>query len=297
MTAVAAEQHERIKLAGSEKPVAARFIQHNAWKLVVGLLAAAVVAGLYFGLLQVNWYAHIGPVHFRLFYLKNWWNAGHFTTWLIPPRDWATYRHVAFRNLLEPEIAIIAVLTLIAKPKYWGKRAGTPYLIAAPFILLSAAIVLNMCGVWLLYSVWPGAFWNHGTLAKLSAAQLLLGLVIGKVLHPLWAPAGSTLQEFQLERAVARAGKRGRVPLWVKLPAAPPALRERFSQMWRVAKATETAVPAKAAVLKTAMAKTAGTHRLVLTVISVVFFLLMLLGLAGHYWVGVLGRSIPYLAP
>jgi hypothetical protein len=277
---------ERILLAGSNHPVHFRFIQNSSWKLFVGLLAAAVVAGLYYGLLQVDWYVHIGGLHFQIFNLKKGWDAGHFSTWLIPPRDWPVYRHVAFRNLLEPEIAIIAVLTLIAKPKYWGKRASTLHLIASPFILLVSAIVLNMVGVFLLFSVWPGAFWNHGELAKLSAAQLLLGLIVGRVLHPLWAPAGSTLQEFQLDRAVSRArkhGEDGRVPLWVKLPIAPPTLRERFSQMWRGSKAK--------------LANVAGTHRVALTVISVVMFLLMLLGLLGHYYVGVLGHTVPYLAP
>lgn len=287
MTAVAGRatpaRNEKILIAGTGKPVRFRFLQNTVWKLVVGLLAAAVVAGFYFGILQVDWHVHIGQVQFRIFYLKNWWNAGRFSTWLIPPRDWATYRHVAFRNLLEPEIAIIAVLTLIASPKYWGKRAGTLYQAAAPFILLITAIVLNMVGVWLLFSVWPGAFWNHGELAKLSAAQLLLGFLIGRALHPIWAPVGCTLQEFQLDRAVARARKRDRVPVWVKLPDAPPTLRERFSQMWRGSQPRLVDVGA--------------THRVALTLISVFLFLVLLLGLLGHYYVGVLGHTVPYLAP
>jgi hypothetical protein len=267
----------------SGRRIRLRRVQMLAWSVIAGFIGAGFVAGLYFGILEVSWHVWIGPVHFRIFYLKPWWDS------LIRSGNWPLYRHVAFRDIPEPAFAVMAVRTLLAKPKYWDKPVGTVRLITAPVILIALTFALGVAGVWLLDFGGPDA-WHRlfggqrvdvAFLGKLSVGQLLLGFAIGQVLHRFWAPVGATLQGYQIQRAVAAARKRGRVPLWVRLPLAPPVIRERFSKVWRDGSRYR---------------KVPGAHRRVLAAMSLFFVLLTILGFIGHYWVGN-GHSIPYLAP
>jgi len=259
--------------------------QTLAWKVIIALLAASFVAGLYFGLLQVDWHVWIGSLHFRIFYLKNWWDS------LLPYNWWVLYRHGAFRDLAEPAIAVMGVLTLLAQPKYWNAKVSTLRLATAPLVILLLTFGLGIAGIWLLHfalpAAWAAIFGHHvlpytAWLGKVSAGNLIIGAGIGLVLHRYWGPVGATIQGYQLDRAVDRAQARGRVPLWVRWPLSAPLIRKRFSRMWR----------------ENAVIDDVGTsRRLAIAGVTLFAILIVLLGLAGHYYVGVLHHTIPYLAP
>lgn len=280
------------RLLVSGRHVRARGLQMTAWSAAAGFLGAAFVAGLYFAVLEVRWYVHVGPVHFQLFWLKPWWDSG---MGFVRSGNWPLYRHVAFRDLPEPAFATMAVMTLLARPRWWDTRVGTARLVTAPLILVAATFAMGLGGVWLLDFALPDA-WHAafsaaghpgfrvpaGPLGKLQLPELALGFLMGRALHRLWAPVGATLQGYQLDRAVARAQGRGRAPLWVSLPVMPPVIRERFSQMWREGRSG-----------------TAGgrVNRWVIGAMTLLIVLVTALGVTAHYWVGTLGHSVPYLAP
>lgn len=279
MTAVDAvtDHKARIPLV-SGKPVEFRFPQMLAWGIIAGLLGACFVAGLYYALWQVDWYVHIGSVHFQVFYLKKVWDAG--TWWPSWLGHWAIYRHATFRNLLEPEVAIMAVGTLLAKPTSWADRCGKIRLLTAPFILVGLAIVLNTAGTWLLNFGLPA---NARTIVNWqSAGTLALGFAIGHfILRPFWAPVGALLQGDRIDASVGFARKYHRVPLWETYPLMPPVIRERFAEGWRKA---------------TAPLRATGANRWLLTILAIVIMLVTVLGGLAKFGFAH-GYRVPYLNP
>ena len=119
---------------------------------------------------------------------------------------------------------------------------------------------------------------------RASIGQLALGAIIGQVLHRYWAPVGATLQGLALERSAARAKGRGWIPLWERLPLAPPVVRERFAREWR--EESSIRLPGKAS----------RTRRLVLGVMLALGVLVTMLGILAKFWIAH-GHSVPYLAP
>lgn len=297
---------EAVLLSGDR--VHGRFVQSLYWSLAAGLVIAGFPAGLYDGVLQIHWYIWIGSFHVELFYLKNWWDHLFSYNW------WPLYRHAAFRDLAEPAAASMAVKTMLAGRKWWGVRVSNARVLTSPFVVLALIFGLGIIGVWLIDFSLPWA-WAHVAsavghpgfkvsahfLGKLSVPQLALGLfVIGPVVHRYWAPVGATLQGAMLDRAVDRKQaivQRAEIdkdraveidragwhiiPAWVRLPLAPPVIRERFAEMWR----------------GNAEVKVRRGHGKVIALVTVVFVLITLLGLTGHYWVGSLHHSVPYLFP
>jgi hypothetical protein len=289
----------------SGRAVRFRFGQSIVWSVVAGLLAAGFVAGLYDGILQVNWYIHIGSFYYHLFYLKAWWDGG---MGIIHSTVWPLYRHIAFRDIPAPALATMAIQTLLAKRKWWGVRVSTLRVVTAPLVILVLTFAMGIGGVWLLYfggpNAWHALFGSYvlpGTkwLGDASAGQLALGFVIGRILHRYWAPVGATLQGVQLDRVVGRW--QGKIqaaqismdeavrlnnaglhilPAWVRLPIAPPVIRERFSELWR----------------NNRVVRIRGGHAAVIVVLGVFVVLVTLLGLVGHYYAGA-GHSVPYLFP
>lgn len=280
-----------------------RFAQSTAWGAVMALAGVCLVAGGYFALLQQRWYIHITDIHFWFVNitdfnhgasLKLWWDNG---CGFIHSSAWYLYRH-ALRDLGEPAVAGMGVRTLLAGRKYWDVRISALRLAATPVIVLALAAGLILGGTWLIYFGMPDA-WAHAAsaaghpgftlgrqfsaLGRLSAETIALGILIGQVLHRTWAPAGATLQGFILDRSVdrAQAVNLGRIPLWEKLPIAPPVLRERFAKMWRE---------------NGAVGETGGTHRKVLTAVIVVMVLLIILGALAKYPIAH-GVRIPYINP
>lgn len=277
------------------KPIRLHWAQTRIWALAAGLLAAGYVAGLYFGFWEVHWTFGFLRVNWDL---KRWWDAG--TWWPRFIGHWALYRHTAFRDQLEPGIGTLIALTVVVRnSKLWQTRVGPARLILTPPLILVACIVLSALGVYLNYFGLPDA-WAHITSAvghpgftldrdfqwagKLSLFMLLWGVGIGFVLHRLWAPVGATLQGSLVDWLADRAHTRGRVPVWVTHPFSPPPTRERFMQLYDDCDAT-TAEP-----ISTAM-------KWLIAIFLVQVVLVTLLGLMGHYYVGVLHHTVPYLAP
>ena len=238
-----------------------RLPQTIIWSVVAGLLGAGFVAGLYFGILEVNWH---------LFWLKPDWDGLFKQAW------WATYRHTAFRDIPEPAFATLGVYTLLAKPKYWDKKVATWRLAVTPFAVIILTLALGVAGTYLLYF----APWAHNhdfsTVVLYHAlGNLVLGFLIGHAMRYLWLPVGATLQGRILEGGADRAAARGHDPLWVKLPLTPPVIRERFSKLYVASKGVKGNLydtnPARAWFIAFAV---------------LVFVVVTVIGLYGHYWVG-----------
>lgn len=242
-----------------------RFVQQIIWSSITAFLIAAFVAGAYYLITQTS-----NTVH------TDWNNLFHYASWV-----W--YRHVAFRNMLEPELATIGVLTLLCKPKYWTVKASNLRLVTTPFVILVIALAANVAFVWAMLKV-------YGMVPNWTV--LVAGIVIGRLLHRLWAPCGATINAVLLDRSVDAAKLRQQntdaggtnlfraVPHWVTLPLAPPTVRERFSWMWT----HDTEVTAR------------GRKRRLVVAGAVVFVLVTIVGLLAHYYIGT-GHYIPVLVP
>lgn len=239
----------------------ARTVQTIVWSVVAGLLGAGFIAGLYFGILEVNWH---------LFWLKPGWDGLFKNAW------WPTYRHVAFRDIPEPAFATLGVYTLLAKPKYWEKKVATWRLAVTPPLVLILTLALGVLGTYLLYF----APWAHNhqfstVVGWNSLGTLALGFIIGHVVRYIWLPVGATLQGRLLEGGADRAAARDRAPLWVSLPLSPPVIRERFSKLYTASKG----------VVGDLYEHTAGRKWLIAGMV-LVFVVVTVIGLYGHYWLG-----------
>lgn len=256
--------------------------QTVVWSIIAALIGSGFVAGLYFSIFEVNW--HIGS--FELFNLKPWWDGG--MGW-VHSASWDLYRH-GLRDLLEPAFATMGVKTVLAKKKYWSHHCPTWRLALTPPLIIALGIGLATGGVWLLDFGLPDA-WHKAALGTVTAPAwishsswqvIVLGIVIGLILHPLWGPVGASLQGRMVKRSVER--KAPHEPLWVKLPLAPPTMRERW------------VVIAGGFVPGSKSLDTGRADRWVVSSMLFVGILITLLGLLAQHWIG-LGHSVPYLAP
>lgn len=279
------------------KPIRFRAFQKVAWPVGVGFILGLVIAGLYFGLTQVNWYIHIGGYYQHLFWFKPWWdeNAGQWLSqhlWFMHMDQWSAYRH-NYRNLGEPAAATVGIFSIVAG----AKRTAPKWLMfAAPFLLVISGAVLITFATWLeLISI------DHlhahgiyiGTLSLIEAG--VLGFFIGRVQRGFMKPFGTTIQRIWVEWGADRHQRRGRagLPAWISLPLAPVTAREEGVKIIE-----DDRVSGEAAELA-AKPLTFWSH---LIWVAVALVLLAILGLAflgfiGHIWVGVLGHNFPYLAP
>lgn len=261
----AVKQPKHVALPGGHH-IHLRREQMILWSVIAGFLGAGFIAGLYFGILEVNWH---------LFWLKPWWDGLFKQAW------WPTYRHTAFRDIPEPAFATMGVMTLIAKQKYWDKPVGNIRLAATPLLVIVLTFALGVAGTWLLNYGLPAA--ARSDLAWHSAGDLILGFAIGRVMHVLWAPVGATIQGRLLEGSADKASARHHVPAWVRYPLAPPVMRERFAHLY--AKSRQV----------TGNAFTSSTwRRYLIAVMVLVFIVVTVIGLLGHYYAGT-GHSIVFL--
>jgi hypothetical protein len=278
------------------KKIRLRVPQMTGWSLAMIFVGPCLIAGGYFAVLQMHWYIHIGSFYWPGWSLKDWWDGK--GAWsarggmgFIKSRSWVLYRHGAFRDLLEPAAAVMLIKTLLAGPKFWAQRVGKTRLIISPPLLLIIAIGLGCGGVWLLDFGLPQA-WRavglhpvHGPVVTLlgnySVGILLVGAVIGQVLHRFWGPVGATIQGQMIDRSKDHAKLVNRIPLWVKYPLQAPVVRQRFSWLWDTDKETT---------------KRGTIPRWLLVVIAVVVVLLVVLGGIAKFYIAK-GNSVPYLAP
>lgn len=297
---LAALHREPILIQG--KRIKFEFAQSLAWGLLLGLIIALIPAGVYFGVLEVHWYLPIGPEWLRHgFYLKHWWDSG-MARWIVPgffaTNTWPLYRH-GWRDLMEPAVATFGVKTAMAKR--WERkdtRLGPVHLAVRVLAVFVLSTALVLAGIWLLDFGAPNAWHalglpliNLGPLGKFSIGQLALGIVVGLVVHSVWAPAGSTLQGTIVDRVVGtiRVRRERRdtpdwLPVWVRRNWSPPPLRKRIAYELATAPDPDERPPSRALLV-------------VAWTVIVLGVLFGVLGLIGHYLVGVFGMSIPYLAP
>lgn len=273
----------KLPLLANGKRIRFRTPQMVVWGVVAAALGSALVAGVYFGVFQVRW--HIGS--WQIFYLKPWFDGG--LGGMFKSASWVLYRH-GERDLLEPAVATMGVKTLLAKPKWWSVRVPAWRLALTPPVLIAIAVALAAGGVWLLDfglpRVWHAGFGTYHVTAPSFISHsswqvIVLGILIGLVLHRLWAPCGATIQGAIVDHSVDRHQLGGRIPVWATKPVSPPVIRERW---WYTdahnAEITQRDPASKALIM----------------VIIVACVLLTLLGLLAQHWIG-LGHSVPYLAP
>jgi hypothetical protein len=313
-------RQEEILVGGS--PIALRMVQQVIWSGVSAVLAASLIAGGYFLITQVEW--HFGPVHFGM---KSWWDGG---MGFIHASWWDIYRH-GLRNLWEPALATLFVKSLLANK--WRRedvRVSGLWLIISPLLLFVATTILVIGGIWVLDfgapNLWHALFGNdrvanpihlpHGLSWLANFLQdwnwqvVLVGILVGQVVHRLWAPVGNTIQGFFTDRAVRKQRSRriaawkvlARIrtgatavddaltelaiigvgdPLWVKYPLTPPVVRERY------ALTIQTHAPVRSH---------GKVDRGLVISISTVAVLVMLVGLLARYGIAN-GLHVPYLAP
>jgi hypothetical protein len=267
---------EVIKVNG--KLIKGRALQTVLWIGLAGVSGAALVAGWYFNLLQVNWHIHAGSFYYSWDHLKLWWDNG---MGFIHSPSWVLYRH-PYRDMGEPAVAVLFIKTLLAPRKYWNVRVGTPRLLLTPLACLVAAAILITGAVWLLDFGLPH-LWPNAPVPAKGWETFIFGIAIGQILHHLWGPCGATIQGALLDRSVDKNGTY--IPKWVRYPLMAPLVRERWSWM-QEHNATRT------------IRKPLAKWIMVLIWISIVlgaYFIVT--GFIGHFWVGVLGHSFPYLAP
>lgn len=268
------------------KRVRARALQTRLWAALIGLLGVGLIAGLYYALWQMHW--TFGPLHID-WSLKAFWDAGSF--WPKGIGHWPDYRHGGFRDQLEPAIATVVILSALAGPKLWAMHVGPVNLAARLVLLLVAGVVLGCLGVYLrdfgLPTAWARAHGPDWTgwfawAGRLSLFTLAWGALMGFVLHTLWGPAGATIQGYWVDRLADRGRARGRVPLYVRLPLAPPVIRERYSWLY-MRPAITLAQPGRA-------------NRWLFASITLFVVLTIALGITAKYVIAH-GTTIPYLAP
>jgi hypothetical protein len=267
---------EKIKVNG--KYIKGRAVQTAIWALAIGALGAAWWAGVYFNLLQVNWHIHIGSFYYSWDHLKLWWDNG---MGFIHSPSWVLYRH-PYRDMGEPAAAVLFIMTALAPRKYWNVRVGTARLIVTPFIVLAVALALITGAVWLLDFGLPH-LWANAPIPAKGWETFIFGLIIGRILHYIWGPCGATIQGALLDRSVDKNGTY--IPRWVRWPDIAPLDRERWCWMQAHNKTRTIRKPLPRWVM----------WLIWFGIILSVYFIIT--GLIGHFWIGVMGHSFPYLAP
>lgn len=200
----------------TEHKIHARRFQQLLWIGMSVLLGAGFIAGLYWLLFEQD-YHNLGLPFGSL---KNWWDGG---MGVIHSKSWPDYRH-GIRDDGEPALWTMVGATLLGRVKNVRNPHLLPAaaLVVAPFILL-ALIVAGSAGITWLVDFGPLSHISD----KFSWQQILLGMILGRVLHFAWAPIGSTIRYHIISRSVVK----GTYPLWVTLPLMPPAWREAWWEM------------------------------------------------------------------
>lgn len=280
-------QHPKHPLING-RPIHLRLVQQIGWGFILGALFAAVVAGVYAAITQVDW--NIGPWH--LFWFKPGFDNGLWGN--FKSASYALYRH-GERDMGEPAFATFGLLTVMAKAKYWGRRVATWRLFVTPPLVIVMAMSLILGAVWLTYFGLPQAFpkahaiWTNPHYPLV--ATLVFGLVIGKLCHLVWAPVGAHINGDLIDGSVYRyqhgknlastvLGTTMGEPAWVTYPLAPPVVREH----WTVVAQHDVAKPGANKAWGYGVLFTAGA-----------FF--CLLGLTFHFVIGVAGLHVPYFSP
>src|SRR5579871_3145647 len=181
------------------------------WTGLSVLLGSGFIAGLYWIFLQQRYPFLPGSGS-----LKLWWDNG---MGIIHSGNWDKYRH-GIRDGGEPAAWTMIGATILGKVKMDGRLLPLKSLLIAPVILLALIILGTLAITWVT---------SFGPLSHVpdtgSWQQLVLGVVLGRMLHLLWAPIGNTVRYHIIARAVTST------PLWARFPLLPPPWREAWAQL------------------------------------------------------------------
>jgi hypothetical protein len=183
--------------------------------------AGLIIMAAYFLITQVRWHIGIGG-HEYVFWLKPSWDR--LLDRQVGAAHWSSARHLG-RNLLDPILATLFVKSLLANWKTEPDDRGSMlYLAASPLIVLVAALALIIPFCWVVFWAVP---WI-GQHLPITVVQIAGGIIIGQVIHRLYAPAGRTVQGYFIDRQetkfLADHDARKHAPArWL-----PPVVQERY---------------------------------------------------------------------
>ncbi len=207
-------------LLPSGHPVRFRLIQKLGWTGVAALLGVGFIAGLYWYVLQQDWH-NILPFLPKGTSAKTWWDDG---MGFITSPNWrnGVWRH-GVRDKAEPEAwAIVGGILL-------GSSYKSRRVIKLPYLALGALVMFALVVLGALFITW---FTNFGPGKHMpnqyQLQDILLGLIVGHVLHYLWMPMANSIRYQVVSLSLHRTAA---VPLWVSLPIAPPGWREMWAQL------------------------------------------------------------------
>jgi len=245
----------------SGRPVRFRRFQQLIWIGMSALLGAGFIAGLYYLIFQQHY-----PVTANCCSAKAWWDSG---MGFIRSPHWPDYRH-AIRDNGEPALWAMVGATLL------GKAKTHPRFLLPPWALVIAPLVLLICliagAVGIAYITVLGPLKNVSDI--FSWQELVLGGLLGQVLHRFWSPVGTTIRYL----VVARAVRTGRTPLWVTLPLMPPAWREMYSELDR--QDTNPPLPKEK---RTGLKRLVPPQRVLVPVMLLVFVVVAVVGNLAKY--------------
>jgi len=238
---------KHIKVQGNK--IRFRLAQQLIWAVVIANIAILFPVFLYYVFIQAKWPgATYGGHSHTVLYLKPAWDG------LFSYQGWAADRH-DIRNVYEGAFAALFGGTVLAASwkKASGKTAPGWYLLIAPLLVIVVAFPLVVGGVAFLnhgapylWHAWLGPrrvgnpvhlqgrwSWLGTYLSGFPWQPFLVGLVTGRVVRRVWAPAGNTIQAHFIGRQVDLARDTGdsrHLPHW----PLPPVTRERAWWMWEV---------------------------------------------------------------
>ena len=199
------------------RPIRFRRLQKLAWVGMSIALGAGVIAGLYWFGLQQDWH-NIFPFLHKGTSAKTWWDNG--MGGLIKSAKWPFYRH-GVRDNGEPETWALIGGVLLGS-------ATTARIIKARWLVIGGLVLLVMVIAGAVGITW---FINFGPGTHLpnpvNAQNLILGMLVGRALHMIWAPLGNSVRYQLISRSVSNPG----IPMWVRYPLAPPTWRETWSKL------------------------------------------------------------------
>lgn len=253
---------KHIKVGGHK--IHFRIGQSLLWTVVVTSLTVAAVAAVYYLVTQLG-----------IFFAKSTWDS------LFPYSWWPSYRH-GLRDIGEPVAAAMLVHSLIYAgwKKHPEAESGLRLGVHAVVSLVSAFVMI-IAGTGLIDYVLPASARSSssntgiaGTLdLKSFAIAFAFSFIVVHFVRFAWAPVGNAISLAFTESAVRHA--RGKLPLWVRRPLAPPAMRERF--VWE----QETMTPAELA----------GGHDFATRLLMIAAFLYVPLAGDGEYVLHVVAKG------
>lgn len=164
-----------------------------SWGAAMAFFAGLIIMTGYFLITQVRYHIMIGG-HEYVYWLKPSWDR--LLDRLVGAGKWSLSRHLG-RNLLDPILATLFVKSLLANWKvHPDGRAPMWYVVLSPLIVLAAALALIIPFCWVVFWVIPVIGYH----VPITIVQIAGGILIGQIIHRIYAPAGRTIQGYFIDR-------------------------------------------------------------------------------------------------